>query len=257
MACDSRFRWVSAARTHVGLVREHNEDACLDRPERGLWAVADGMGGHARGDFASRLVIETLERLPAPDSLEHFVAAARQGLQAANRQLCQEASDRGVPIIGSTVVALSACGGQCAYLWAGDSRVYLFRQGRLILLSRDHSQVEELMAQGCLSPEAARHHPARHLITRAVGVAAELELDAGTLAVRDGDIFLLCSDGLSNELSEAEMAAALAGGDCRQAAESLVDLALRQGGRDNVTAVVARADDPDTTDRTVLNPAFL
>lgn len=257
MSGESRFRWGSASCSHVGLVRDINEDACLEQSARGLWAVADGMGGHTLGDFASRLVVETLERAPASEQLETFVATVKQGLQAANRQLCQEAIQRDVQVIGSTVVVLLARERQVAYLWAGDSRIYLYRKGRLISLSRDHSQVEELKSQGSITPEEALHHPARHLITRAVGAQDELEVDAGTLEARDEDMFLLCSDGLSNEVGDEEIGSALASGNCRQAAEVLVDSALRHGGRDNISAVVVRAEDLHNADATVLNPALL
>lgn len=256
MACAAPFRWISAARSHLGLVREINEDAWLDRPERGAWAVADGMGGHARGDLASRAVVETLEGLPAA-GLEQLAADARQRLQTVNSRLRLEAAVRDVPIIGSTVVALFARERRCRYLWAGDSRLYLYRGGQLRQLSRDHSQIEELRSQGKISAEEAINHPARNLITRAVGVADSLDLDEEGLEVEDDDMFLLCSDGLSNEVSEAEMCAALVAGNCRQAAEVLIDMALKHGGRDNISAVVVRAEDPHGTDPTVVNPAFL
>jgi protein phosphatase len=163
---------------------------------------------------------------------------------------------RGARIIGSTVVVLLAHGRSCGYLWAGDSRIYLCRDGRLKQLTRDHSQVEDLLASGTLSAEDALHHPARNLITRAVGAADTLELDEETMKVNDGDVFLLCSDGISNQVTEQEIHAALVSGNCRQAAEGVVDIALQRGGHDNISAVVVRADDPDSTERTMLNPAL-
>lgn len=257
MTAADQFRWTSAARSHIGLVRDINEDACLERPERGLWAVADGMGGHALGDFASRLVIDALDKLPATGNLTDFATAAGANLQAANRQLRMEAAMRAVPIIGSTVVALFARDRRCRYLWAGDSRLYLYRNGHLSLLSRDHSQVEELKARGSLSAEEAIDHPARNLLTRAVGATDLLDLDEVAVEVDDGDMFLLCSDGLSNEVSDSEICAALVAGDCRQASEVLIDMALKHGGRDNISAVVVRADDLHSADSTVVNPAVL
>ena len=124
------IRWTSASRSHTGLVREVNEDACLEQPEVGLWAVADGMGGHALGEFASRLAVKSLADLPAAQSLEQYVDDAQERLQSANRRLRSEAALRDVPIIGTTIVALLASGRHCACLWAGDSRIYLFRAGR-------------------------------------------------------------------------------------------------------------------------------
>lgn len=252
MACDTDLRWTSAARTDVGLVRVRNEDACLDQPARGLWAVADGMGGHAFGDLASGAVVAALDGLPDPASLAGCVEVARARLEAVNAALRADARERGVPVIGSTVVALFARGGEAACLWAGDSRLYLLRQGRLQQLTRDHSQLEALRdSLGDISTATA----SPNMITRAVGAADTIEVDVTTLPVRDGDVFLLCSDGLSTPLDEAAIAAALAPGDCERAARDLVALALAHGGRDNVTVVVVRADDP-SGDKTVLNPAL-
>ena len=250
------FSWTSSSISHVGLVRKINEDSCLDRSERGLWAVADGMGGHTLGDFASAAVVNALDQLPEPSNLETCITDARAYLQAVNQMLREEALKRGAQIIGSTAIVLLACGRRCAYLWAGDSRIYLCRNGHLMLLSRDHSQVEELLACGSLTAEAAVHHPARNLITRAVGAADTLEVDSETIEVADGDVFLLCSDGISNEVSEEEMRSALVTGDCRLAVSELVDIALARGGRDNISAIVTRADDLHSTDKTVLNPAL-
>lgn len=252
----NQFQWTSAACSHAGLVRQINEDACLDLPERGLWAVADGMGGHALGDFASRMVIEALDRIPAPDSLEKFIADARERLLIVNQQLRAEAAIRNAHIIGSTAVVLLTYNRYCGYLWAGDSRIYLYRDSHLKQLTRDHSQVEELMSSGTLSSVDAIHHVARNLITRAVGAADTLDLDEDTIKVNDGDMFLLCSDGLSNEVSEQEMRAAFVAGDCRQASEALIDMALQRGGRDNISAVVVRAEDLYSTEKTILNPAL-
>jgi protein phosphatase len=249
------IRWTSAAATHVGLVRAINEDACLDRPQFGLWAVADGMGGHDAGDLASRMVVAALDGLGPGLGLASFVAQARDQLLAVNRELRVAAVVRDVLLIGSTVVVLLAWERYCAYLWAGDSRIYLLRDGRLKQLSRDHSQVEELKAQGYFAGQEAVH-PRHNLITRAVGATDSLELDQGSLLVADGDIFLLCSDGLSNQVSEEEMGRVLMAGDCEQAVQTLIELALKGGGRDNITAVVVRAEDPDSSDMTLLNPAL-
>jgi protein phosphatase len=256
MAQATPFRWKSASRSNVGRVRDINEDACLDRPERGLWAVADGMGGHTQGDVASCMVISALDGMAAAPDLAAQAAQVRARLDSVNRQLLTEAAVREVQVIGSTVVVLLASGRRCICLWAGDSRIYRHRDGVLEQLSRDHSHVEELVMRGLLSRGDARHHPARNVITRAVGVAESLDLEEVELEVRHGDMFLLCSDGLSNEVSGQEMAAALAARDCRLAAVRLVEMALEHGGRDNVSVVVALACDPDCDDLTALNPAL-
>jgi protein phosphatase len=250
------FKWTSASRTHAGLVRKINEDSVLDLADRGIWAVADGMGGHTLGDFASNAIVTALTDIPPPSSLEHFATETEARLQSVNRFLRNEAANRGAQIIGSTVVVLLACGRRCAYLWAGDSRIYLCRNGHLMQLTRDHSQVEELLACGSLTAEAAIHHPARNLITRAVGASDTLDVDGEMIEVADGDVFLLCSDGVSNEVTEQEIRSALVTGNCPQAAHELVEIALMRGGRDNISAVVTRADDMHITEQTVLNPAL-
>lgn len=255
MTCTSLFRWVSAARTDTGRLREINEDACLDQPQHGRWAVADGMGGHDVGDVASRLVIDALSHLPDAIGIKHDIAQARALLQTVNRQLREEASRRQVQRIGTTVVVLLACDRFCGYLWAGDSRIYLLRQGRLRQLTRDHSQVEALRRSGYLTEEEARHHPAHHIITRAVGATDELDVDDDALEVEDGDVFLLCSDGLSNEVNDEEILATLTRVDCMDAPDELVDIALAHGGRDNISAIVVQAQDPQAPDKTLLNPA--
>lgn len=254
MSCE--LHWSSASRSDIGRVRLINEDACLDLPERRVWAVADGMGGHAAGDVASRMVVEALERLAVSDRLVNLVADARERLQEVNSRLRAEALARQAGTIGTTVVLLLACDRQCALLWAGDSRIYLYRDGRLMQLTRDHSHVEELRSQGYLSDEAAARFPAPHLITRAVGAEDRLDLDEDIVEVDDRDMFLLCSDGVSNELGNEDIASALAGGDCRQASDALVDMALQRGGRDNISAIVIRAQDPHAADKTLLNPAL-
>ena len=257
MTCATQFRWTSAAATDVGLVRERNEDACLDLPDRGIWAVADGMGGHAVGDFASRAIIEALSAMPLPANLDTALDDARAALLAVNQALIDEAARMKVRVIGSTVVTMLACARRCGCLWAGDSRLYLFRAGHLKQLTRDHSQVERLRARGLLTAEEARHHPAHNTITRAVGAATRLDLELLTLEIGDGDMFLLCSDGLSNEVEDAGIATVLAAsaGDCAYAASALVQLALANGGRDNVSVVVMRAEDiGGGSDMTLLNP---
>lgn len=252
MGLDTGLCWTSAARTDIGLVRSRNEDAYLAQPQRGLWAVADGMGGHAFGDLASRAVVDALASLPVPAALAELIESARMRLGQANETLREEARTRQVPVIGSTVAALLAFGDEAGCLWAGDSRIYLYRHGCLQQLTRDHSQFEALKARGV---ELAQAAASPNMITRAVGAADTVAFDVTTMTARDGDIFLLCSDGLSTPVEEAAIAAALAPGDCEAAAQALVAQALANGGRDNITAVVVRVDDP-SGDRTIINPAL-
>jgi protein phosphatase len=252
MGLESELHWTCAARTDVGLVRSRNEDAYLAQPERGLWAVADGMGGHAYGDFASGAVVDALAGLPPCASMAGWIEAARERLNGVNLALRAEARTRCVPVIGTTLVALFACGVEVACLWAGDSRIYLYRQGRLQQLTRDHSQLEALRASGVDMASAAA---SPNMITRAVGATDTIAFDVEELAAHDGDLFLLCSDGLSTPVGEQAIAAALACGDCGRAADELIALALANGGRDNITVIVVRVDDL-AGDKTVLNPTL-
>jgi protein phosphatase len=245
--------WTSAARSHAGRVRELNEDACLELPGRGIWAVADGMGGHALGEFASRLAIRSLADLPPARDLEHSIALAQERLQLANRRLRHEAERRDMQLIGTTIVALLVSQRECACLWAGDSRMYLFRQGRLRQLTRDHSEAEAVRSRRPRKADDTLQLPPSNLITRALGAEDRIIIDCETLAIHDGDVFLLCSDGLSNEVAERAIAHALLPRNCAQAAQVLLDLALGHGGRDNITAVVVRAEDPSSPDRTAVH----
>ncbi|MBW8270233.1 PP2C family protein-serine/threonine phosphatase [Caldovatus aquaticus] len=227
---------VSAAVTHPGAVRSRNEDSFVDRPDLGLWAVADGAGGHGAGDYAANAVREALDSIPPGLSAAEMLAQLRLRLAAVNAALREEAARRGPGrVIASTVVALLARGDHFACLWAGDSRAYLLRGGVLQRLSRDHSLVQELIDQGAIGEAEAEDHPQGNVITRAVGAAPTLELDKVTGRVVPGDRFLLCSDGLIRVVREAEIAEALAAaGD---AAEALVRLAVERGARDNVTVI--------------------
>jgi len=248
----SSFRWTSASRCHPGRVRQVNEDACLDLSERGIWAVADGMGGHTLGELASGLAVEGLMDLPVAADLDARVNDALDRLQEVNRRLRGEALRRQVPLIGTTIAALLAAGGRCSCLWAGDSRIYLYRAGRLTQLTRDHSQLEAARSRHVSRSDETLARPRANLITRAIGAEDTLEIDRVTVELSDGDIFLLCTDGLSNEVSELSIKRALLPGNCSLACETLVDMALEREARDNITAVVLRAEDLGSPDRTIV-----
>ena len=235
-----RFRWDSFAASDTGNVRQVNEDSCLDRPEIGLWVVADGMGGHEAGDLASRLVVQNLAMLSGPRFLGRSVKQIRQSLVQSNRDLVAQSASRGNQVIGTTVVVLLALGRYCAVLWVGDSRIYRLRHGNLQQLTRDHSQVEVLIAEGLIDRSEAENHPAGNVITRAVGGGEELKVDAEIEEILDQDIYLLCSDGLTKELSSQEMTRLLADTTIGNPAEALVASAVEHGGRDNVTAIVTK-----------------
>lgn len=230
--------WVSAGTTHPGVVRSMNQDAFLDRPDIGLWAVADGMGGHASGERASSLVVEALSRLPVPAMLGRSVRHAECLITEANRRLIDEADASGEEVIGTTVVALLAMGHACALLWVGDSRMYRLRDDRLAQLTQDHTEVQQLVLDGKLSAEQAESHPYAGVLSRAVGAEDELQVDSALETLMDGDRYLLCSDGLTKELPQDRIQQLLGSGEPEEVVRRLVEAACAAGGRDNVTAVV-------------------
>jgi protein phosphatase len=235
------FTWTCAARTDVGAVRKVNEDALLERPDIGLWVVADGMGGHVGGRMASAMVIDALLDLPQPSSLSGFVDLVEERLLAVNADLRRIGDRSPDHTTGSTVAGLLALGRHAVCLWAGDSRVYRLRQGRLKRLTQDHAVVEDLVTQGMLSRDEAEHHPRANLITRAVGATDDLLLDMDIVELTAGDVFLLCTDGLTRELDEPTITRTLQE-PAEQACDALIELALDHGARDNTTVVVLRID---------------
>ena len=227
------------SRTHVGLRRKVNEDSLMVRTERGLWAVADGMGGHDAGDVASAKVTEALMNLPIVYGLDALTEAAVSALVNVNRELIALArtvdSQR---TIGSTVVGLAIADGEYRCFWAGDSRAYRIRDGQIERVSRDHSLVQDLVEAGMLKPEEAEGHPNANVVTRAVGVVEELKVDVASGDVRAGDLFVLASDGMTRVVDDAEVAAELASNDLDDAIDSLIELVLERGAPDNVTIVI-------------------
>lgn len=233
------MRFQSWSVSHPGSVRTHNEDALVDRPEIGLWAVADGAGGHDAGEVASGMLKASLEAIPPGLSASELLAQVRLRVADVHQALREAAEARGPrSIIASTLVVLLARDGHFACLWAGDARAYVLRDGTLTQVTRDHSLVQELIEAGAITPEEAEGHPRANVITRAVGAAEELELDKVSNRLAAGDRFLLCSDGLNKTLSDPELAALLAG---PAPAEMLVDTALSRRATDNVTVVAIEA----------------
>lgn len=230
----------SWAMTDVGAVRKHNEDNLLDRPEIGLWVVADGAGGHDAGELASTMIVAELAKLPeivSNCSLQPDISAI---IKRVHESLQSEATQRGRGhIIASTFVSLNVFTGKYSCLWAGDSRAYLLRAGELKQLSHDHSLVQELVDTGKLSQQDAENHPHANVITRAVGDDSEtLVIDEATGMAVSGDCFLLCSDGLCKTLSETEIRSILSAPRASSPAERLVAAALAHRVNDNVTAIV-------------------
>jgi serine/threonine protein phosphatase PrpC len=228
------------SRTDVGLRRKVNEDSLLVRTERGLWAVADGMGGHEAGDVASSRVTEALLDLPLVDGLDELVECAIAALQGVNQDLIELAGSDGNRSIGSTVVGLAIADAQFRCFWAGDSRAYRVRGDQISQLTRDHSLVQDLVDAGMLQPEEAEDHPNSNIITRAVGVAKDFRVDTVSGDVKSGDQFLLATDGLTRMVSDQELVAELTSNRPAAAAKNLIDTVLSRGAPDNVSLIITK-----------------
>ncbi|MDH3379453.1 MAG: protein phosphatase 2C domain-containing protein [Gammaproteobacteria bacterium] len=233
--------WQSASSTHVGRVREINQDACLDLPELGLWAVADGMGGHEAGEEASKTIVQQLSHVLPTTNLDEFVQSTIVELNNANRRLRQASAENYQhQIVGSTVAVLLGFADQCACLWVGDSRIYRLRQGCFTAITHDHTLMQEFLDSGIDSSEYSDTSSAADTLTRAVGAEDELGVDIRIENMQQGDAFLLCSDGLYKEVSEDEMANIIAAGKPESIVADLQELALQREGRDNITLVAVQ-----------------
>lgn len=230
-----RFR--SAARTHAGGHRSVNEDRLLDRPADGLWAVADGMGGQRAGDVAAARLVDALARVQHGASGYACLADIVREVDAVNASLFAEETQL-ASLSGATLVALLVHEGYYACLWAGDSRAYLFRDGALTLLTHDHSLVQEMVDKGVLTQAESRTHPSINVVTRAVGAGPTIELERRFAPLADGDVFLLCSDGLTSCLGEQEIEGALRRCGGEPAADVLLEAALVREPRDNVSFIL-------------------
>jgi serine/threonine protein phosphatase Stp1 len=241
------FRIESAARTHEGRVRDHNEDSFCAREGDGLWAVADGMGGHEGGEWASGEIVKALDEMTLPEDFDAAQDAIAEAIGIANRKIVAQAKVRGRQM-GSTVVAMLMRGAHYAILWVGDSRAYVLRGRQLLQLSRDHSQVQEMVDRGIMKPEDAEGHPMGHILSRAVGVRDDVAVDRVTGEVEPGDTFLLCSDGLHGYVAKDDITRLLVQHTPDEASNDLVEITLANGAPDNVTVIAVSA-----TEATILS----
>ena len=233
---DIHPNYISAGLTDTGRLRPTNQDAFVDHVGECLWVVADGMGGHRDGDVASRMVCEGVTSFKAPGTLEQSIDDLRERMSEVNGRLHAAAIRPINPVqSGSTVVMFVARRTACAVLWAGDSRAYRLRDRKLVQLTTDHTWAAELQLREDEMEEGD------HAITRAVGGEQVLLLDVRRDRVRLGDRYLLCSDGLTRELTSTQIATLLSQGDVKQASQALIDATLANGARDNVTVVVVDA----------------
>jgi serine/threonine protein phosphatase PrpC len=246
---------ISDGATDLGKKRDNNEDSFIVLDEAGLYVVADGMGGSEGGEVASRIAVETFtsvipsllegkdQTLLADNFLEgeKEFAALRLAVDRANRNIRTERSRHSeLAAMGSTLTAFLLKEGRAFLIHVGDSRAYILRSGELRQMSVDHSVVSEYVRAGLLTREEARTSPYRHVITRALGSEDEVFPDTTAQAIRTGDVFLLCTDGLTDMISDGEIAEILAGNVPCKAVQMLIDTANRRGGEDNITAVVVQ-----------------
>lgn len=240
------FSWTSASRTDVGNVRKVNEDALLDLSANGLWVVADGMGGHAAGDVASQMLVGKLGGVDSHDRFSQLVTDIEERVLEVNRRLFEMSSREDPPrVIGTTLAALVANGRHAVAMWVGDSRVYRLRDGEFRPITKDHSEVNEMIEQGILSEEEALDHPAANVVTRAVGGLDSLYVDVDLVELKDRDRFLICSDGLFKDVSEREMARMVGEGSCVDASDALIETTLEREAPDNVTVIVVEFREAD------------
>ncbi|MBU3034288.1 PP2C family protein-serine/threonine phosphatase [Tritonibacter mobilis] len=235
-----QFGFETGLATDVGCRREINEDSLLARPDLGLWVVADGMGGHAAGDFASQTIVRYLDTVGCAVSPEDLVARTMERLHRANDVIRARSAELGGSTIGATVAIVLAHGPAFSCIWAGDSRVYLHRAGQLVQQTRDHTEVNALLATGTISETEAENWPRKNVITRAVGVDDTVKCDQIQGQLQSGDVLLLCSDGLTEHMKDHEIAQCLAALPPQQACDELIRETLARGAKDNVTVVALR-----------------
>jgi len=244
----------SAGITDVGYVRLSNEDSLGLFPEFNLYVVADGMGGHAAGEVASNMAVAEMKAFftrEKEQSNNRTAASTRpsrealisQAIFCANQSIYEAASqDNARKGMGTTVVALLADPAELIIGFVGDSRVYLQNKGRIEQLTHDHSLVNDYVRQGLLSPEAAEVHPLKHVLSRALGTNPEIEVETLRRTPESGDLFILCSDGLSNKLTPQEINTILTetADDLEKGGKALIERAKKNGGEDNITAILLR-----------------
>ena len=237
------MRLSSAAGTHVGLIRPQNEDSYLC--EHPLYAVADGLGGHAAGEVASALVVERLTELTFGDdvSLDAAQQELAEAVRDANRRIHRSAAeDPQHAGMGSTVTAAVAVGATLCFAHVGDSRGYLLRGGELSQITEDHTPVQRAVRAGVISAEEAKHHPSRHVLAQAVGLDVDVEVDTPRVDLQAGDRIVLCTDGMTDPIPDTDIPGIIGDADGPDAVvDALITAALQRGGPDNVTIVVIDA----------------
>ncbi len=246
------IKLISAAATDIGLLRSNNEDACLVMPEAGLFAISDGMGGAAAGEIASRYFIETAQtvfcsRTPSFSEANHELA--RKVFKRSNERMLEHTAeypdDEGMGCTGDLLVF---AGDRYVVGHVGDSRIYLLRDGVLRQLTKDHSLVQGLVDNGTLTPEEAKHHPQKNIILQALGIDPSVSFDILEGTGLGHDIFLLCTDGLTDMVADSAIQDILVSSvSIRCKVEELIGAAIAAGGRDNVTVILCEVGDSDSS----------
>jgi len=211
----------------------------LERPAIGLWVVADGMGGHDKGDLASQMICQSLQEIHAGISLPRFIDDIEDKITSVNAKLIEQANkSKKRAMIGSTIAAMVAYEKYFIYIWAGDSRLYRLRDNEIRQVTTDHSQVEIYVEQGLITREEAAVHPHGNMITRAVGATDTLFLDMDIQEMNTGDRFCLCSDGLTKHIQDLEIGDFMKEGTAAECCQKLINTTLERGAGDNVTAII-------------------
>lgn len=233
--------WQSVSQSHVGSIREINEDRYYSNDETEFWLIADGMGGHEQGDYASQLIIDGFAQCRLSTKfIGERLSEIKQILFTINNNLLAYSLKHKLQTVGSTVAILTAINRQVLYVWLGDSRIYLCREGKLTQLTQDHSVVEEMVLSGEISLQEAGLHEISNQLTRAVGAEEALNISFGLLETLDADIFLICSDGLTSVQSTEDIRMILQEPPFELVTQRLIDLSLDRRVPDNVTVSAIR-----------------
>ena len=241
----AEFTFTCSGISTTGHVRSKNEDSFINVSDQNLWVVADGMGGHDAGDFASQTITEQAGKYIQQASLEDSILLLEENLLSSNKLIKEKALKLGTKAtIGSTVVCLYAWKNLAFFLWAGDSRAYRLRDSKLERLTEDHSFVEELVRLGKIKEDEAESHPASNVVLNAIGIDSSLLIDMEYYEIKDQDLFVLCSDGLYKDLSGDRITDILESDTCslEETNQSLIDAALEAGGNDNCTVILVKAE---------------
>lgn len=249
-----RFTFETAERTDVGQKRKVNEDTIFTSNDSQVWLVADGMGGHAAGDFASQTIAAYAGTIGFPVNVEDFKKRFEDRLISANARILKQSDDLGGGTVGSTIAALMGFEDRFICCWSGDSRVYRMRAGNLRQISKDHTEMQALLDAGELTEEEAENYPRKNVITQAIGVSDLPDFDVVEGALADGDTFLICSDGLTEYFENSEIEQVLNDHDdyIELACDLLVHEAVGRGGKDNVSVVITRAIEIDLPESTIV-----